>query len=73
MPLKIPPARLCSTARSKHGAENLRHFKDTSPLNEAANGYKPFRWDKVSACLISILFEYGRCFQGRNCRGREAK
>ena len=47
MPLKIPPVRPCYTARSKHGAENLRYFRENTSLNCAVNGYKPFKWEKV--------------------------
>jgi len=55
MPLKIPPVRPCYTARSKHGAENLRYLREKTSLNEAVNGFKPFRWDKVSAMIFCTI------------------
>nr|CAB3226645.1 UPF0740 protein C1orf192-like [Phallusia mammillata] len=42
MPRNIPPARPSYTARSARAANNLLNFKETSPLNNAVNGYKEF-------------------------------
>lgn len=48
MPRNIPPARPSYTARSDRAAHNLRSFKETSPLNNAVNGYKEFSLGKVT-------------------------
>lgn len=42
MPCKIPPARPSYTARSPDAVKNLYKIKQTSPLNNAVNGYKKF-------------------------------
>ncbi|XP_039248295.2 protein Flattop-like [Styela clava] len=48
MPCKIPPARPSYTARSRDAAKNLHNLKQTSPLNNAVNGYKKFEKTKKS-------------------------
>lgn len=53
MPCKIPPARPSYTARSRDAAKNLHNLKQTSPLNNAVNGYKKF--DKTKKCQTSPL------------------
>jgi len=54
MPRNIPPARPSYTARSDRAAESLKNFKETSPLNQAVNGYKEFTSKKVRRLYILL-------------------